>query len=72
MRAAVDHFKRYELQLLAYDQDGGFSVLPHDFYAAKASEAVVKNSKPVKSEVKKFKSRAKEMCCDFNIPVLAK
>ncbi|KAG0435125.1 hypothetical protein HPB47_018670 [Ixodes persulcatus] len=46
MRAAVDHIKRDELQLLAYDQDGGFSVLPHDFYAAKASEAVVKNFKP--------------------------
>lgn len=46
--AAVEHFKSNSLKLLTSDKGGGFVVLPHDLYAAKAREAVVKNFKVVK------------------------
>ncbi|KAG0436406.1 hypothetical protein HPB47_017961 [Ixodes persulcatus] len=73
MGAIVDHFKCANLKLLTSDKEGGFVVLPHELYTKKAKEAVDKNFKPVKpGSLNKVESRAKELCCELGLPVLAK
>ncbi|KAG0440601.1 hypothetical protein HPB47_016242 [Ixodes persulcatus] len=73
MGAIVDHFKCANLKLLASDKEGGFVVLPHELYTKIAKEAADKNFKPVKpGSLNKVKSRAKELCCELDLPVLAK
>ncbi|KAG0435560.1 hypothetical protein HPB47_018414 [Ixodes persulcatus] len=73
MGAAVEHFKNTSLKLLTSDKEGGFVVLPHDLYAAKAREAVAKNFKVVKPGfLNKAKLRAKELCSEMDLSVLTK
>ncbi|KAG0417120.1 hypothetical protein HPB47_005865 [Ixodes persulcatus] len=73
MGAAVEHLKNNSLKLLTSDKEGGFAVLPHDLYAAKAREAVAKNFKVVKpGSLNKAKLRAKELCSEMDLSVLAK
>lgn len=73
MGAIVDHFKCANLKLLTSDKEGGFFVLPDELYSKKAKEPVDKNFKPVKpGSLNRVKSRAKKLCCELDLPVLAR
>ncbi|KAG0435561.1 hypothetical protein HPB47_018415 [Ixodes persulcatus] len=73
MGAAVEHFKNTSLKLLTSDKGGECVVLPQDLYAAKAREAVAKNFKVVKPGfLNKVKLRAKKLCSEMDLSVLAK
>ncbi|KAH8027150.1 hypothetical protein HPB51_003519 [Rhipicephalus microplus] len=68
----VKYFRENDLCLLQADKEGGFVVLGSGSYAEKAMKAISKNFVSVKSSTVRVKTKAVNMCKDFELVRLAR